>query len=88
MNRPTPTEEVMLYGNRFLTEDAPDGPFPETGMSALDAMRLVAEELAIEGDPNKNLKPIDPNTPRPKPAVEGHGSSRLAARDRPASAIK
>ncbi|MBS1878628.1 MAG: glutamate decarboxylase [Actinobacteria bacterium] len=45
----------MLYGNRFLTEDAPDGPFPATGMSALDAMRLVGEELAIEGDPNRNL---------------------------------
>lgn len=47
--------DVMLYGNRFLTEDAPDGPFPEQGMSALDAERLVAEELAIEGDPNRNL---------------------------------
>lgn len=22
-------------------------------------------------DPNKNLKPIDPNTPQPKPASEG-----------------
>ena len=25
---PTPSEEAMLYGSRFLTEDAPDGPFP------------------------------------------------------------
>src|SRR5690242_1717135 len=47
--------DVMLYGNRFLTEDAPDGPFPEQGMSALDAQRLVEEELALEGDPNRNL---------------------------------
>jgi glutamate decarboxylase len=47
--------EVMLYGNRFLTEDAPDGPFPATGMSALDAQRLVEEELWVEGDPNRNL---------------------------------
>ena len=35
--------DVMLYGNRFLTEDAPDGPFPAEGMSALDAQRLVEE---------------------------------------------
>ena len=45
----------MLYGNRFLTEDAPDGPFPASGMSSLDAMRLVGEELALEGDPQRNL---------------------------------
>jgi glutamate decarboxylase len=48
-------EAAMLYGNRFLTEDAPDGNFPPGGMSSLDAMRLVDEELALEGDPNRNL---------------------------------
>ncbi len=48
-------EAAMLYGNRFLTEDAPDKDFPPCGMSALDAMRLVGEELALEGDPNRNL---------------------------------
>jgi glutamate decarboxylase len=48
-------EAAMLYGNRFLTEDAPDKDFPASGMSALDAMRLVDEELALEGDPNRNL---------------------------------
>jgi glutamate decarboxylase len=48
-------EEAMLYGNRFLTEDAPSSDFPVCGMSALDGMRLVAEELALEGDPNRNL---------------------------------
>jgi len=52
---PTPEQEAMLYGNRFLTEDAPDGPFPQGGMPALDAMRLVGEELALEGDPQRNL---------------------------------
>src|ERR1700710_2286946 len=52
---PTPAEEAMLYGGRFLTEDAPDGPFPQTGMAALDAQRLVEEELQLEGDPNRNL---------------------------------
>jgi glutamate decarboxylase len=45
----------MLYGNRFLTEDAPDGDFPPAGMSALDAMRLLGEDLALEGDPQRNL---------------------------------
>ncbi len=48
-------QAAALYGNRFLTEDAPTGPFPEVGMSALDAMRLVGEELALEGDPDRNL---------------------------------
>src|ERR1700709_1816859 len=49
------TEEARFYGSRFLTEDAPDGPFPATGMAALDAQRLVEEELQLEGDPNRNL---------------------------------
>jgi glutamate decarboxylase len=48
-------EAAMLYGNRFLTEDAPANEFPDGGMSSLDAMRLVDEELALEGDPNRNL---------------------------------
>src|SRR6202012_2577437 len=52
---PTPSDEAMLFGSRFLTEDAPDGPFPQTGMAGLDAQRLVEEELQLEGDPNRNL---------------------------------
>jgi glutamate decarboxylase len=56
MNNPlSPEDAAKLYGNRFLTEDAPAGDFPTSGMSALDAMRLVAEELALEGDPQRNL---------------------------------
>lgn len=56
MEKPlTPREAAILYGNRFLTEDAPGEEFPEAGMAALDAMRLVREELALEGDPNRNL---------------------------------
>src|SRR6476620_10293291 len=51
----SPDEAAKLYGNRFLTEDAPDGPFPAEGMPALDAMRLVDEELVLEGDPWRNL---------------------------------
>ena len=56
MNKHTSDNDAaMLYGNRFLTEDAPAKDFPVGGMSALDAMRLVDEELALEGDPNRNL---------------------------------
>jgi glutamate decarboxylase len=54
-NSPSPEEAVKLYGNRFLTEDAPDKEFPTEGMSALDAMRMVDEELVLEGDPWRNL---------------------------------
>jgi glutamate decarboxylase len=56
MPKPLSSDEaVKLYGNRFLTEDAPAKDFPESGMAALDAMRLVDEELAVEGDPQRNL---------------------------------
>src|SRR3954468_13524727 len=48
-------DAAKLYGNRFLTEDAPAKDFPESGMPALDAMRLVDEELVLEGDPMRNL---------------------------------
>jgi glutamate decarboxylase len=56
MKNPTSAEQAAkLYGNRFLTEDAPDKEFPSGGMSALDAMRLLDEELVLEGDPWRNL---------------------------------
>jgi glutamate decarboxylase len=56
MNQPPSGEEAAkLYGNRFLTEDAPEKEFPASGMPALDAMRLVDEELVLEGDPWRNL---------------------------------
>jgi len=56
MKKPFSSDDSeALYGNRFLTEDAPAGDFPDGGMSALDAMRLVDEELALEGDPQRNL---------------------------------
>jgi glutamate decarboxylase len=43
------------YGNRFLLEPAPDNRLPEHGMPATDAMRLVAEELVLDGLPMRNL---------------------------------
>ena len=49
------TAVAALYGNRFVTQEVPSREFPALGMSAVDAMRLVAEDLAIEGDPGRNL---------------------------------
>src|SRR4051794_15462520 len=46
---------TALFGNRFLTEEVPATTFPDSGMSPLDAMRLVDEDLALEGDPERNL---------------------------------
>jgi len=43
------------YGNRFVTEQAPSRQFPDVGMAAQDAMRLVSQELELEGDPMRNL---------------------------------
>jgi glutamate decarboxylase len=43
------------YGNRFLLEPAPDGQLPQRGMRAVDAMRLIEEELALDGIPMRNL---------------------------------
>ena len=36
-------------------QEVPSREFPETGIPAQDALRLVAEDLALEGDPARNL---------------------------------
>ncbi|QBR92739.1 glutamate decarboxylase [Nocardioides euryhalodurans] len=51
----TSHEAEALFGNRFLTERAPSTTFPENGMRPTDAMRLLAEDLNLEGDPQRNL---------------------------------
>jgi glutamate decarboxylase len=43
------------YGNRFLHEPAPDGALPKRGMRSVDAMRLLGEELVLDGIPMRNL---------------------------------
>jgi glutamate decarboxylase len=43
------------YGNRFLLEPAPDHKLPPHGMRAVDAMRLIGEELWLDGIPQRNL---------------------------------
>ena len=50
-----PIPDAVLFGNRFATEEVPSREFPETGMTPVDAMRLVSEDLALEGDPGRNL---------------------------------
>lgn len=44
-----------LYGNRFLTERVPSTSFPQAGMTPVEAMRLLGEDLNLEGDPQRNL---------------------------------
>jgi glutamate decarboxylase len=55
MTQPSEREAEALFGNRFLTERAPSSSFPVGGMSPTDAMRLLAEDLNLEGDPQRNL---------------------------------
>jgi glutamate decarboxylase len=43
------------YGNRFLLEPAPDNQLPHHGMRSVDAMRLIGEELVLDGIPMRNL---------------------------------
>ena len=55
MTKLNEAEAAALFGNRFLTEVAPSTTFPEGGMRPTDALRLVAEDLNMEGDPQRNL---------------------------------
>src|SRR5512133_1044420 len=43
------------YGNAFLLSDAPDDKLPDVGMPAVDAMRLLGEEMVLDGMPSRNL---------------------------------
>jgi glutamate decarboxylase len=46
---------TSLFGNRFLTEEVPTSRFPASGMSPTDSQRLLGDDLALEGDPMRNL---------------------------------
>ena len=50
-----PGRRCLTMRNQFLLEEIPSRRFPDSGMAALDAMRLVDEELMLEGDPQRNL---------------------------------
>jgi glutamate decarboxylase len=51
----TPDDLKMAAPGAFLTEGAPDHAIPQEPMTAIAAMRLVGEELAVEGIPERNL---------------------------------
>ncbi len=46
---------AVEYGHRFLLEPAPSHKLPEHGMRSIDAMRLIGEELILDGIPERNL---------------------------------
>jgi glutamate decarboxylase len=48
-------ELEQRFGNRFLQSDAPSEQLPQSGMPALDALRLIEEELVLDGIPVRNL---------------------------------
>jgi glutamate decarboxylase len=48
-------ELEQRFGNRFLQSDAPSERMPQNGMPALDALRLLEEELVLDGIPVRNL---------------------------------
>ncbi len=46
---------VNQFGGRWLIEGAPDDEIPERPMTPLAAKRLVAEEMVLDGIPERNL---------------------------------
>src|SRR4051794_18347295 len=46
---------AAAYGNRFLLEPAPDNALPAHGMHSGEALRLIEEELVLDGIPMRNL---------------------------------
>ena len=48
-------ELANRYGNHFLLDAAPDTRLPKSGMPAGDAMRLLEDELVLDGIPMRNL---------------------------------
>ena len=44
-----------MAGNRFWIEDAPDDAIPENARPPIAAMRLIDEELVLDGIPERNL---------------------------------
>src|SRR4051812_8423118 len=48
-------EEALQKIGEWITRGAPDDAIPEEPMPAIGAMRLVEQELAVEGIPERNL---------------------------------
>src|SRR3954453_9596743 len=58
MTTPLVDSHKDRYGNAFLLTDAPDHQLPVEGMPAGDALRVLEEELVIDGIPSRNLAPL------------------------------
>ncbi len=43
------------YGSRFFVEGVPESTFPKEGMGARDVYELISEDMALDGDPARNL---------------------------------
>lgn len=43
------------FGNRFLLHDTPSHELPADGMEPVEAMRLIGEDLILDGIPERNL---------------------------------
>jgi hypothetical protein len=59
MNKPTAVPQPAAPG-AFLTESAPDHAIPEDPLMPIAAQRLVQQELAVEGIPERNLATSSP----------------------------
>ena len=83
------------YGNRFLLEPAPDNELPEHGMRAVDAMRLIGEELVLDGIPHAQPGDVRDDVDgargaadhRREPAPQLHRPRRVSADGRDRAAL-
>ena len=55
MSKPDVEALAGRFGNRFIVEEVPDEALSQAGMSAEDALRLVQDEVVLDGDPERNL---------------------------------
>jgi glutamate decarboxylase len=56
MSKPRiPDPPPLPRRGRFLTQDAPDGKFPEGRMDPDDAKIMIEQDLMLDGDPDRNL---------------------------------
>ena len=87
-------EQASRYQGKFLTEGAPADEMPAGPMPAIEAMRLIEEELVLDGIPERNLATFVTTWMGPEaqkiiagqPAPQLHRSRRVSAdrRDRAA----
>ena len=48
-------ERAVRFGGRFLTHEVPASEIPDEPMPAIDAMRLIEQDLVLDGIPERNL---------------------------------